>query len=617
MKKILLAVFSLVAFVMPTVKAADAAEFGYCTKFGGVMNTSGDAVGTAYGQALEIPTVTAQSFDGSKIVGVSVGFGTAAKCEVEVFISTNLQKDPLYSQKATVKPNEFTNVMLDTPYEIVGKRVYVGYKFVSTSSSDCPMAFDYDSANKSNYGNWVSVAVDASQFNKKWEHYYANYGNCCVRALIEGNISGDASAVPSSVELPPLARPGRDFTSVLKVLNSSTVAIDDVEIGWTAGNNSGIFEWRFENPVKGGATGSVNVPMVCDEEGEDVACSFRVLKVNGKDNYDSSKELTASLFNSFSYAVRNVLVEKNTGTRCGWCPRGIVGFREMEEQITDGSFIPVAVHNYDYPSDPMACSSYRNWGFKYSNGAPSGTSNREGGIIDPSYEILMGKYKAQHVRTFAEIELETSMAGSFADVSANVRFYKDINNADYGVGFILTEDGLGPYAQNNNYANGTTPMGGFEKQNSVVMLTYDDVAREIFDWEGDGSVIPSSIQAGTSYPVSKSLSLEKCTKPENVRVIAFLTDRKTGYIVNSIRVRLGNSTGVDNVVESVSPVSVVCSGNVLSADGDFTSAMVYSADGTTVAEMISGERRTLNPGIYVIKIAGGSSDGKIFKVIAR
>lgn len=610
---------ALILLGIPGMKAADVSEFGYCTRFGGVWNTAGNPVGTAYGEALEIPAATAQSFNGCKIVGISVGFGTAAKCDVEVFISTNLQKDPLYSQKATVRPNEFTVVTLDEPYEIVGKRVYVGYKFVSTSTSDSPMAFDYDEANKNSYGNWVSIAVDAGQFNKKWEHYYSNYGNCCVRAVIEGNISGSATVVPTSVELPPLVRPGRDFTSALKVSNTSTALAEEVEVSWTAGSNSGTHTYHFEEGLKAGGSALVNVPMVCDEEGEDVPVAFRITKVNGEDNYDASTELTASLFCSWSYAVRNVLVEKNTGNRCGWCPRGIVGFSRMEEEITDGSFIPVAVHNYNENSDVLMCPSYYLWNNAYTSySAPRVVSNREGGVFDPQYELLMEKYKAQHTRTFAEIELQTSLAGSYADVSADVRFYKDIDGADYGVGFILTEDGLGPYGQNNNYANSTEPMGGFEKKGGVVMLVYDNVAREIFDWRGEAGLIPSAVKAGSSYPVSRTLSLSNCENPENVKVTAFLTDRKTGYIINSARVKLGKSTGIGDVEsDGASPVSVSCSGRLLAAEGDFLYAKVFSLDGLSVAELHPGERRIIPAGVFVIKIVGGNSDGKIFKVIAR
>lgn len=617
MKKLLLIVAMFAGLFSGGVAAhAGTLEFGYCGEIGGMLG-EGNAPGTSYGGALEIPVVTAKTFEGCKITGISVGFGKSAKCEVEVFISTNLSRDPAYVQKAVVKPNQFTVVELDTPYEIEGKRIFVGYRCKSTSTSDTPLACDFDEARMSSYGNWYTMQYPAN-YKAGWDHNYPKYGNTCVRAIIEGNVSGNGTAIPVAAEFPPVVRPGQDFTAQLTVLNNSAVELNDVEVLWNAGSSSGTFEWTFPTHVKAGARDIIDVTMNVTEEDDALPVQFSVLKVNGLDNYDAGETLSTNVCCSWVHSIRNVMVEKNTGVRCGWCPRGIVGFERMNEEVSDGSFIGVAVHNYSYGSDPMYCSSYTPWNDLFVGyGAPTATANRSGGSFDPSYEMLQSKFKSLRSVTFAGISLETSVAGSNADVVANVLFSKDLSGLDYGIGFVLVENELGPYAQNNNYANGSTPMGGFEKEGGVVMVTYNDVAREIFDWDGASNSLPSTVTAGTTYRWSRSLSLAKCKDVTKVKVIAFIVDRKTKEIVNSVRVSLGKNTGVDGVGAEVSPVNVRCVGNLLSGEGDFTSAAVYSLDGTYVSTLLPGESMELASGVFVVKIEGGSCGGKIFKVISR
>ncbi|MBD5204244.1 MAG: Omp28-related outer membrane protein [Bacteroidales bacterium] len=614
MKKILLLVLSFIAMVIPSM--ADTMEFGYCGPIGGTFG-SGNAVGTTYGEALEIPAATAASYDGCKITGVSVGFGTAEKCEVEVFLSTNLKKDPFYTQKATVKPNQFTVVELDEPYEITGKRVYVGYKFVSSSTSDSPMAFDYDEALRSTYGNWVSISVTGSDFNSRWEHYYASYGNVCVRAILEGNVSGKATVTPVAVDVSPLVRPGKEFTATLTLLNTSAQPAESIEVEWKAGEETGTMEYVFDTPLEPSRRHTATIRLMATEENENLPLQFRVTKVNGERNYEDDVTLRSTVCCSNIYSVRNLLVEKNTGVQCGWCPRGIYAFERMEEEVTDGSFIPVAVHNYS--RDPMACDSYKPWNDKFVGyGAPKATFNRVStSNTDPSYENVRSMYESMRTVTYADISLQTNVSGAYADVVATALFSKDLSGINYGMGFILVENNVGPYSQANNYAGGSTSMGGFESMPSAVPLIYNDVARQIFDWNGDSGTIPSSVTAGTSYTTTRSLSLSGCKDVINVKVIAFIVNKNSGEIVNATRVSLGKSTGVESIEEAARNVSVSCTGNQISASGDFNLARVYSIGGTVVDTLRPGESATVSSGLYLIKIEGGSDNGKIFKVISR
>lgn len=73
--------------------------------------------------------------------------------------------------------------------------------------------------------------------------------------------------------------------------------------------------------------------------------------------------------------LRRSVVEELTGTRCGWCPRGLAGMEKLRQTFGD-RFIGIAVHNYD-TNDPMYYRPYAaNGVFSGSPGAPTCTIDR-------------------------------------------------------------------------------------------------------------------------------------------------------------------------------------------------------------------------------------------------
>ncbi|MBQ8064793.1 MAG: hypothetical protein IJ200_03955 [Prevotella sp.] len=73
--------------------------------------------------------------------------------------------------------------------------------------------------------------------------------------------------------------------------------------------------------------------------------------------------------------LRRSVVEELTGTRCGWCPRGLAGMEKLRQTFGE-RFIGIAVHNYD-TNDPMYYRPYAaNGVFSSSPGAPTCTIDR-------------------------------------------------------------------------------------------------------------------------------------------------------------------------------------------------------------------------------------------------
>lgn len=617
MKRLLLNLWSFLMLAAPFALQAEEINFGYCGPIKEPYFLKGNPVGQLYGGAIELPQATAQSYKGCSITSILVGFGTAEKCEVEIFIATDLSAAPLYTQKATVNQRSFTPVPLNTPFEITGEKLFLGYKFESTSVDDAPMAFDRDQSILSEYGHWVSTPFYPENFRKSWEQYYPNFGNVCIRAIIEGSLEGGISATPESMTIPPLVRPDTQFNAQLTVLNSSPSPINNIEILWSAGQNSGSQSFEFDTPIKTGSKEVANFKMKTTDTGKDIPVVVSISKVNGQPNDYSDTQITSKVLCSWDYALRNVLAEKNTGTACGNCPLGIVAFEMIEKEAEEGAFLPVEVHNYNYTADRMYCESYYPWNSRYTGGsAPCATFNRIGDeYYSPMYEVVNERYNTIHNSiTDVDISLATTRTGNNAEVTASVRFSEDHSDIDYGVGFILTEDNLGPYNQSNYFANGSKgPMYGWEDKPGYVSMVFNDVAREIFDWEGAEGSIPQNVTTGNTYKWTKTLSLDKCTNPDNVKVTAFVADRKTYEILNAIRAKLGTSVSISDTEISDAAPRAICHNGILTVEGDYTEAFVYTPDGRLVTTLCPGRQRAVPSGILLIKIA----DGSTLKIINR
>ena len=81
---------------------------------------------------------------------------------------------------------------------------------------------------------------------------------------------------------------------------------------------------------------------------------------------------------------RRSVVEELTGTRCGWCPRGLAGMAKLRETFGD-RFIGIAVHNFD-TNDPMYYRPYAYTGLFDGHGAPTCTLDRQG-FCDPLHGV--------------------------------------------------------------------------------------------------------------------------------------------------------------------------------------------------------------------------------------
>ena len=620
MKKFYTLIIAGLAAVQTQAMAEDVV-FGYC----GDIKEKCIEVSSGFGAAaaIEIPELNAQAFVGKELSAVSIGFGSGKNREIELFLTYDLKGEPFYTQKAQLEnDNSFNEVALATPYTVEGKSFFVGYKYLA--SNKCyPVMYDGNEADLSQNANWVSfpgyARPTADTYKIYWEHNYAKYGNNCIRLILSGETESAPSAEVSNVDVPIIVAPGESFFATVTVTNTSLVDVKNVTVDWTVGDDSrGSADLIFDTPILPGSTGRASMMMYASEEdNEQMPMTFAVTKVNEMENPTADHIFNSTLSNTALAFVRRVVVEKYTGTGCGYCPVAMYAFDRMIEEVTDGSFIPVEVHNYG--SDPLHCSSYADW---YSlvgiTGAPGASYNRVKGIptAGVSYAMVKAQYNALHLPTFLDIKCESDLNGNVKTVTT---FSRDIASHNYGIGFILTEDQLGPYAQTNYYGNtGNTDAGPYGNMNSVFLTEYDNVARQIFDMKGAYNSIPASVKLGERYEYTTTLDLSRCKDLTKVNVIAFVANRSNGEILNAVRVKLGSNSVLSEMVENdYADARAIVEGGSLSVVGNYSSAFVYSMGGNLVATLLQGDNVALGAGVYVIRVASSDGNDKTIKVMVR
>lgn len=259
--------------------------------------------------------------------------------------------------------------------------------------------------------------------------------------------------------------------------------------------------------------------------------------------------------------------EEVTGTWCGYCVRGIVAMKTMNDKYPD-NFIGIAIHNSTpHWPDAMAEGVEDYLEYIYTSCKISGYphcvfSRNPMYSIDPAYMEQYYKMLMDGDGNSCGVQLTATYdaTDNKIDATTDVYFAADADNADYKLAYVLVENNVHRtakdlgledgqptgYEQNNYYAGTETEMGGFEDMPSTVpaeQMWYNDVARGIWpDSRGMGGIIPASVRDGDSYKHTYSIGMpSNVLEPKNTELVVMLLD-KNGIIVNADKVKIQGLT---------------------------------------------------------------------------
>lgn len=558
--------------------------------------------------AFEMSGDNATSFANDEITAVNITTGVYVVGQtyqnkvndITIFISTDLQEEPVYTQDAYLGTRGFTEypIALTTPYKIeAGKGFYVGYSFKVPNSSQYYLPVD-GIVTDNPEGGWVGVVSDGAV---QWMNLASEIGSNCIGCTIVGENFPQNAAKFYDYAGPMYTAPGENFTYAFLLQNKGFTA-SNVEIEYSVADgaaqtiSSDILSMDNGQPVtiSYNEYGVIEVPMTCNVEGLAVPLSFKITKVDGEANTaaDNTFTTTISCFERSKGFPRVHLIEEGTGTWCKFCPGGIVMMEYVAEKYPD-FFARIALH-YD---DKMQVSSALSVIQSLFDGFPDGWVNRAFNLtgLQSGSETNIKTQIDQYVESYKDVpaamgfsELTATMVDDVnLKAETKVKTSFDVaNNNRYRLAYYLTQNNVGPYNQTNYYSGGLNgTMGGWEKKGSSVSTMYDDVCRYLLGGvNGISNSLPDELKAGEEVSYTAQMTTAAVNAAE-FYLTAFIVDTKTGEVVNAKQIKVekeysavneisGDATPVSKKYYSVSGVEVENPSN-----GIYIVRTVYS-DGT-------------------------------------
>ena len=502
------------------------------------------------------------------------------------------------------------DIELTTPYVVGSDGVYIGYALTITDASDGTtkfpvVTFDGQEAN--------SLFVRTSATTEKWSDLAEEgFGKLALKILIEGKFS-ENSASPNTMQDLVLVKNGTG-KSKLVLFNEGSAGINSIDYTITTDGVAGAEQHLdIDPPVKTmGAQCTINLPVAADAKIGITEKTITITKVNGKANEAENKSATFKLTTVGKQVNRGVVVEENTGTGCGWCPRGWAGMKKMRDKFGE-NFVGIAIHQYN-DTDPMYCQNYAKINF---GGAPTCKIDRNE-TIDPFYgseedicvdfkEALAriatvglsvtGKLNADNTAVTATATIEPLVSGTYEiayaligdGLTGTASVWKQMNSYyQYVAANVDNDPYLSLFCKSGKYSS------------TKVTLVYDDVMlASSYNLENANEAKIDPLQEGKVVTNTYTLTLP--TKPvlkeaiekagyDKLAVIAMII-RNDGKIENAAKFYLSNDpTGVEGISENKSELKEVAR---------------YTIDGRRIS--------TPQRGLNIVKM----SDGSTVKVLVK
>ena len=580
--------------------------FGYCQGYEYGVGQAGTLKA-----AIEVPASAATQYKGAMLTKVRIGFGQANKNNITVYLSSTLNGKAFYEQPATItQQNGWNEITLETPYEITGEGFFIGYEYRNCGQGEYPIGFD-DKVTNETLGDNIYVS------SAGWDHVGFMFGNLSLQGVIEGDVLPKNQAAITDISVPFSIKPNTEFSITTTFANQGVKPITDVNC--TVSVNGKEMEnakvTMSTSTVESGAYGQLKINgLSCDTEISDAEITVSIPEVNGEEN--ESEITSSSAYTAcFTQGVqRKMVVEEWTGTWCGWCVRGIVAMEYMKEKYGDENFIGIAVHS----DDRMETNTYADFLNKYAViGFPGSAINRSE-TTDPNTADLERIYneiaKTQSYAEVTDLTANYVEVGDQLNVNAEVKFVVPVENGDYSLAFVITEDHVGPYQQYNYYAGGAYgPMDGWEKYGMQQYWYFNEVARSITKCNGIEGSIPANVAAKTPVEYNTTLSLKGVIELENSHLVALLLNGRTGEIINAKQIYL-DLTGVESA-EISDNLTITAERGAIVVNGEYATCDVYALDGTKVAT-VNG-RAEVASGIYIVKATDINGNVITKKLVVR
>ena len=490
------------------------------------------------------------------------------------------------------------SVKLPKPLTVGSDGAIVGYSF-DGKSSDTPVVL---AGSSSEDGGFLF------QFEDNGKRYFQSFGKAFGQSstITVGMDVSDCEAndatVSANPELTTLVNTKQQYP--FYITNNSAKPITQITYSISVDGEKGAEKsLDLSSPIESMETASLPFTTAFEDDGVHTV-ELNLSKVNGNTNINKQSSAEYSIIALEKSADRVSVVEEQTGTWCGWCPRGHVALDLLNKQLGDkvvtlaghftmgaSSVDPMNIYQLDENSTQAeALADYGFVAMQLSSmlgggGFPgamfdrivaadpyvgANTTKGKNGTYEYGATDLVNLLKEGNPS-----EADFSMTASWADdkntdikVDLTTTFnYNRFGSFPYGVAFVLSENGMtgkgATWKQLNYYSklagvNGASDfnnpdMAAWFKAGSYVSTTYDNVVVQAWNPLGNAAIVDKSktdIDKGEVIPFSTTLKVNSdlIQNYNNLTLSALLVNLKSLAVVNAAKVVLGNcAAGIEDV----------------------------------------------------------------------
>lgn len=595
-KKIFLSLYFSLAVISLCSQTQAADEFirlGYCTDKT-VSSGEAEREDGHCGMAIYLPESTMELYKGNQITSLhfSVGFKNVAN--FKLFITSDLNKGTYdYVQEVTNNTsNRWNEIVLDKPYDIDGKAIYIGYELVQKGYV---MQFTetYEKGEQ-----WV-LGKD------KWEKSDNTYAPA-IYGVVKGAHLPRYNADLMSTKIfrytdskSPIICSGTIRNKALETIKSLTFSYS------LNGKESGIIiADGLDIPYRQNADFEIELPAL-PEGRTDIVCTVKALNNEQADvDMTDNTSKVHTVVCSDHFVQRITLLEVYSTEKCPNCPKA---HTYLEEVLKDNDQVIEIVHHSGFYTDKFTipASIEYEWFFgEKQRSAPSFMFDRScfyeelpelnsaipiNGVSSSTFEKTLNT--ALKVPAFASVNLTLNAVNNSRNVSIRVEgeeLLSTDNDSNHRLFIYLTED---------NIVSDTQSSGGRGYVHTALLR------RCITDTWGDTITLRQGYEKEYSIEIPDTLNIE------NLHVVAAVgnVDKKD---VTNCRIYNAATAEVKSVTTGISrstemhPSFELC-GNTLILSSACQNINVYSCDGIlrkNGKNCRSLSLEGLNRGTYIVRI---------------
>ncbi len=565
-----------------------------------------------------VPEILTNAYAGAKVVGIKYAIskeGLVSRVFINAVTDDNENGTEVVSHAVSNDAAGWNYIALpeDKQYVLAANtELMIGFDYTQAATGDNAVKFPLCTV-KDDYGIplFIYANIPAAQqgHGEDWYNFGTSYGSLCVQLVVENDNFSENAVMP--FDFSPFTIALNEIREIpVKFLNIGS-RIESLSYTITLGDVTGA-EQTYTLPTpfaESGKMTTLNIPFNSGEAIGTFPIKLNVTKVNGVTNGAAKTEANSQIIVISKKLTRRVVMEENTGTGCGWCPRGITALENLNNQYPD-NFIGIAIHQYNR-TDPMYNTNYAGLNF---SGAPSCRINR-GEIVDPYYGS--GNSITDDIKSELAVlpSIGVDVTGYWnaditaVDVTANI---ESLVSGQYEIAYALVADGLAgttnSWRQANYYNSAYGNQTGITSESmlendlkkyyttpSLFLTEFNDV---MISSSYNGTVNQAKVDAFTeggttkanySIPMPTSTVIKNALKYDKVYVVAMVINTTTGRIENAAKAQvIFNPTGISSVENNDNGVELArynMSGQRISSDSKGIN-IIKMSNGKTVKQLV-------------------------------